>query len=85
MTMAGQSMNELGFYTLAGAPESARDLIAEVQAAEQMGIGSAFVSERLNIKEAATICGAGGAVSGNLPLPNRAPPFTGVTPPPPWS
>ncbi len=72
MTMAGQSMNELGFYTLAGAPESARDLIAEVQAAEQMGIGSAFVSERLNIKEAATICGAVGAVSERIGIATAA-------------
>ena len=62
-------MNELGFYTLAGAPESPRDLIDEVRAAEEMGLGSAFVSERLNIKEAATICGAVGAsgVVGHSP------------------
>ena len=29
-------MNELGFYTLAGAPRSPRDLIAEVQDAEAL-------------------------------------------------
>lgn len=59
-------MNELGFYALAGAPESPRDLIDEVRHAEQLGIGAAFVSERLNIKEAATICGAVGAVSERI-------------------
>ena len=56
-------MNELAFYTLAGAPKSPRDLIAEVQQAEALGIGSAFISERFNIKEAATLSGAAGAVS----------------------
>ncbi len=59
-------MNELGFYTLAGAPESPRDLIREVQTAEEMGLGSAFISERLNLKEAATISGAVGAVSSSI-------------------
>jgi probable F420-dependent oxidoreductase len=56
-------MNELGFYTLAGAPRSPRDLIAEVHAAEALGIGACFISERFNIKEAATLSGAVGAVS----------------------
>jgi len=61
-----ESMNEIGFYTLAGAPRSPRDLIAEVQAAEALGIGACFISERLNIKEAATLSGAVGAVSSNI-------------------
>ncbi|MEL6983899.1 MAG: LLM class flavin-dependent oxidoreductase, partial [Actinomycetota bacterium] len=67
-----EPMNELGFYTLAGAPESPRDLIDEVGQAEAMGIGSAFVSERLNIKEAATICGAVGAVSDRIGIATAA-------------
>ncbi len=65
-------MNELGFYTLAGAPESPRELIDEVRAAEALGIGSAFVSERLNVKEAATICGAVGAVSDRIGIATAA-------------
>ncbi len=65
-------MHELAFYTLAGAPESPRDLIEEVQQAEELGIGSAFVSERLNIKEAATICGAVGAVSSRIGIATAA-------------
>ena len=60
------SMNELAFYTLAGAPGSPRELIDEVRAAERLGLGAAFVSERLNVKEAATICGAVGAVSETI-------------------
>ncbi len=59
-------MNELAFYTLAGAPDSPRELIDEVRAAEALGLGSAFVSERLNVKEAATVCGAVGAVSDTI-------------------
>ncbi len=45
---------ELGFYTLAGQPESSRDLVREVIDAEAMGLGTAFISERYNLKEAAT-------------------------------
>jgi probable F420-dependent oxidoreductase len=66
------SMNELGFYTLAGAPRSPRDLIAEVADAEAMGIGACFVSERFNIKEAATLCGAVGAVSSRIGIATAA-------------
>ena len=44
-----EQMNELAFYTLAGAPESPRDLIAEIEMGERLGMGSAFISERFNI------------------------------------
>jgi probable F420-dependent oxidoreductase len=57
---------ELGFYTLAGAPDSPRELIDEVRDAEALGLGAAFISERFDIKEAATLSGAVGAVSTNL-------------------
>ncbi len=57
---------ELGFYTLAGAPESPRELIDEVRDAEAMGLGAAFISERFNIKEAATLSGAAAAVSDEI-------------------
>lgn len=59
-------MNELGFYTLAGAPKTPRELIAEVQQGEALGLGSVFISERFNVKEAATLSGAVGAVSTDL-------------------
>jgi probable F420-dependent oxidoreductase len=65
-------MNELGFYTLAGAPRSPRDLIDEVQQAESLGLGSAFISERFNIKEAATLSGAAGAVSNEIGIATAA-------------
>jgi probable F420-dependent oxidoreductase len=65
-------IEELGFYTLGGQPESPRELIAEVRLAEELGIGHAFVSERWNTKEAATLCGAVGAVSEKLKIATGA-------------
>ena len=56
-------LNELGFYVLAGAPKTPADLIDEVADGEALGLGAAFISERYNIKEAATLSGAAGAVS----------------------
>jgi probable F420-dependent oxidoreductase len=65
-------MNELAFYTLAGAPRTPRDLIDEVREGEALGLGSVFVSERFNVKEAATLCGAVGAVSTSLGIATAA-------------
>ena len=65
-------MNELGFYTLAGQPQSPRELIDEVAQAEALGIGACFISERFNIKEAATISGAVGAVSREIGIATAA-------------
>jgi len=73
MSSATEQLNELGFYTLAGAPRSPRDLVGEVNDAERLGLGSCFISERFNIKEAVTLSGAVGAVSENLGI------ATGVT------
>jgi probable F420-dependent oxidoreductase len=65
-------LDRLGFYTLAGAPDSPRDLIAEVRDAESLGLGWCFISERFNIKEAATLSGAVGAVSERLMIATAA-------------
>ena len=67
-----EGMNELGFYALAGAPKSPRDLIDEVKMGEAMGFGSAFISERFNIKEAATLSGAAGAVTERIGIATAA-------------
>jgi len=67
-----EGMNELAFYTLAGAPNSPRDLIDEVKMGEALSLGSAFISERFNIKEAATLCGAAGAVTERLGIATAA-------------
>jgi probable F420-dependent oxidoreductase len=66
------TLPELGFYTLAGAPRSPRDLIGEVARAEELGLGTAFISERFNIKEAATLSGAVGAVSERIGVATAA-------------
>jgi 5,10-methylenetetrahydromethanopterin reductase len=65
-------MHELGFYTLAGHTEQPRDLIDEVHRAEALGLGSAFISERFNVKDAATLSGAVGAVSTTLGIATAA-------------
>jgi probable F420-dependent oxidoreductase len=65
-------MNELGFYVLAGAPKTPRALLEEVRDGEALGLGSAFVSERWNVKEAATLSGAVGAVSTRLGVATAA-------------
>src|SRR5262245_8987323 len=67
-----QPLNELAFYTLAGAPSSPRALIDEVREAERLGLGSVFISERFNIKEAAALSGAVGAVSERLGIATGA-------------
>ncbi len=65
-------MEEIAFYTLAGAPKSPRDLIDEVRMGEDLGFGSVFISERFNVKEACTLSGAVGAVSEKLGIATAA-------------
>jgi len=47
-------------------------LIDEVKQAEALGIGACFISERFNIKEAATLSGAVGAVSNRIGIATAA-------------
>ena len=63
---------ELGFYTLAGHAETPRDLIGEVRRAEEIGLGAVFISERWNVKEAAVLSGAAGAVSERIAIATAA-------------
>jgi len=65
-------MPELGFYTLAGAPTSPRDLIDEVRLGEELGFGRTFISERFNVKEAVTLSGAAAAVSEKIGIETAA-------------
>ena len=72
MTATEAPLDELGFYALAGQPGSSRDLIAEVVDGETLGLGTAFISERYNKKEAAALCGAAGAVSDRIAIQTAA-------------
>ena len=57
---------ELGFYLLAGAPESPRALVRELRDAERLGLGRAFISERWNVKEVVTLSGAAAVASERI-------------------
>lgn len=63
---------ELGFYTLAGAPATSAAMLDELRHAEDLGLGHAFISERFNIKEAATLTGAAAAVTRNIVIATAA-------------
>ena len=63
---------ELGFYTLAGAPKSPRDMFQELRDAEEMGLGTAFISERFNIKEAGALTGAAIGATSNINIVTAA-------------
>jgi probable F420-dependent oxidoreductase len=65
-------LTELGFYTLAGHAADPRSLVTEVREAEALGLGAAFISERFNVKDAATLSGAAGAVSDTLGIATAA-------------
>jgi 5,10-methylenetetrahydromethanopterin reductase len=65
-------LTELGFYTLAGHSDSPRDLVDEVRLAEELGLGAAFISERFNLKDAPTLCGAAAAVSERIGIATAA-------------
>lgn len=68
----GQPLPELGCYGLAGHSSSPRDLVEEVRLAERLGIGSVFLSERFNVKDAAVLAGAAGAVSETIGIATAA-------------
>lgn len=57
---------ELGFYTLPGRVSDPRPLLHEVRDAEAVGLGSVWISERADVKEAATLSGAAGALTREL-------------------
>jgi probable F420-dependent oxidoreductase len=65
-------LGELGFYVLAGGPTSPAPLMTEVADGEALGFGSTFISERYNIKEAATLSGAVAASSSRLGIATAA-------------
>lgn len=69
---AEPALDALGFYALAGHANSARDLLDEVRTGEALGLGTAFISERYDRKEAATLCGAAAAVTDRITIETAA-------------
>jgi len=65
-------LTELGFYGLAGHTEDPHDLLGEAADAEELGLGSLFISERFNVKDAAVLTGAAGAASTTLGVATAA-------------
>ena len=64
--MSERVLDELGFYLLAGQPETPRELLQEAEEGEALGLGTAFISERYQSKEAATLCGAAAAITERI-------------------
>ncbi len=62
----------LGFYTLGGHVESPRQMLDELRLAEELGFDAAFLSERFNVKEAASLTGAAGAVTERMTIATGA-------------
>jgi 5,10-methylenetetrahydromethanopterin reductase len=57
---------ELGIYLLPGHSDSPADLLGEVRAAEALGLGSAWISERFDVKEVGACSGAAAAVTSEI-------------------
>ena len=57
---------ELGIYLLPGHSDRPADLLDEVRAAEALGLGSAWISERFDVKEVGALAGAAAAVTERI-------------------
>lgn len=67
-----EQLTELGFYMLAGHSDNPGDLVEQVIQAEKLNLGTGFISERFNTKDATTLCGAAAAVSSQLGIATAA-------------
>lgn len=67
------TLNELGYYLLAGAGGAGpANLVREAQEGEKLGLGTAFIGERWNVKEAQSIVGAACAVTSRMRIATAA-------------
>ena len=57
---------ELGIYLLPGHSDRPADVLDEVRAAEALGLGSAWISERFDVKEVGALAGAAAAVTKEI-------------------
>ncbi len=71
--MSAPVLDELGYYLLAGAGgEGPASLIQETRQGEELGFGTAFISERWNVKEASSLVGAACAVTQRMQIATAA-------------
>ena len=71
--MTTRPLDELGYYLLAGAGgEGPAVLVEEARRGEELGLGTAFISERWNVKEAASLSGAACAVTERMQIATAA-------------
>ncbi|MFE3543973.1 TIGR03857 family LLM class F420-dependent oxidoreductase [Nocardia sp. NPDC059177] len=64
MATDDRQLDELGYYLLAGSGgDGPAGLAEQARAGERLGLGTAFLSERWNVKEAASLTGAACAVT----------------------
>ena len=63
---------ELACYGLAGHTDQPADLLEEVRQAEELGLGSVFLSERFNLKDAGVLAGAAVAVTSRIGVATAA-------------
>ncbi|MBJ7336170.1 TIGR03857 family LLM class F420-dependent oxidoreductase [Mycolicibacterium sp.] len=71
--MSERVLDELGYYLLAGAGgEGPASLMDEARRGEELGFGTAFISERWNVKEASSLTGAACAVTTRMQIATAA-------------
>lgn len=71
--MSDRTLDELGFYLLAGAGgEGPATLMDEARRGEELGFGTGFISERWNVKEASSLVGAACAVTTRMQIATAA-------------
>ena len=71
--MTDRVLDELGYYLLAGAGgEGPATLMDEARRGEELGFGTAFISERWNVKEASSLVGAACAVTSRMQIATAA-------------
>ena len=66
------ALPELACYGLAGHTDQPADLLDEVRLAEELGLGSVFLSERFNVKDAGVLAGAVAAATTRLGIATAA-------------
>ncbi|WP_186628676.1 TIGR03857 family LLM class F420-dependent oxidoreductase [Rhodococcus sp. BP22] len=73
MASSARVLDELGYYLLAGAgSDGPATLMDEARLGEDMGFGTAWISERWNVKEASSLSGAACAVTDRMRIGTAA-------------